>query len=83
VPGILDASAAMEIAQKMMMHPKELLRQSDKKHIFTHIQWNMRGYYLEVGMPSDEYSWMYADEIRASTALPTAFRQFWEGVEDV
>jgi hypothetical protein len=37
------------IAQNWGLHPKEILRQVERKHIFTHVQWNMRGFYMEVG----------------------------------
>ena len=78
VPGILDTAAALAALEAMGLRPRELLRQVDRKHIFTHIRWNMRGFYLEVSQPGGGFVWQTADEIRESAALPTAFRQFWE-----
>ena len=78
VTGRLEATQAIEAAQVLGFRPVEILRQADKKHIFTHIQWNMRGFYMETAEICDEFVWMTADEIEKSAALPTAFRQFWE-----
>ena len=63
--------------------PKEVLREVNRKHIFTHIQWNMKGIYLEVAERSGTFQWLSADEINAQAALPTAFRQFWEEERNV
>ena len=56
----------------------DVLRQREKKHIFTHITWKMRGFYLEVGEKGRDFSWFSAEEIEKTAALPTAYRQFWE-----
>ena len=57
---------------------KDIRRETEKKHIFTHIQWNMKGIYLEVQEPAGPYTWLTAAQVREDAALPTAFRQFWE-----
>ena len=66
----------------MGLHPRELLRQVERKHIFTHIQWNMKGIYLEVAEPAGSFQWFTAEQINTQAALPTAFRQFWELEEE-
>ena len=78
VSGKLDVPAALQALQDMGVKPRELKRQVDKHHIFTHIQWNMRGYYLEVAEPADGFIWRTAQQLQTEAALPTAFRQFWE-----
>lgn len=78
VTGKLDLSQALSAAEQFGVRPRNLLRQTEKKHIFTHIQWNLRGYYIEVAEESDRFSWFSADQLRAQAALPTAFRQFLE-----
>lgn len=76
-PGILELDDALAAVEKMGLRVREVYRQADKKHIFTHIQWNMRGYYLEVAGLNDTFTWLPRDEIEKTAALPTAFRQFW------
>ncbi len=46
---------------------------------FHHIQWNMKGIYLEVAEASGGFSWFTAEQIDAQAALPTAFRLFLGG----
>lgn len=78
VTGKLDLSQALSAAEQFGVRPQNLLRQTEKKHIFTHIQWNLRGYYLEAAEKADCFQWFTADQLRAQAALPTAFRQFLE-----
>ena len=83
VPGKLDTAEAMEAAQQLGLRPVEIFRSLDRKHIFTHIQWQMRGYFLEVTECTEGLTWLTAEEIRRDAALPTAFRQFWEEIDHV
>ena len=79
----LETTEALASVEKMGLRPRELLRSVERKHIFTHIRWEMRGIYMEVSEPSGDFTWLTAEEINASAALPTAFRQFWEEIEHV
>ena len=78
VPGHLDAQAALDAVEQMGLKPRQLLRQVKRNHIFTHIQWDMVGTYLEVTAPEGDFTWLSGAQINANAALPTAFRQFWE-----
>ena len=78
LPGDLDTEQALNALRAWGLHPRELFRESRKTHIFTHIQWNMKGIYLEVDSPGGGFQWMTPEEINTQAALPTAFRQFWE-----
>ena len=70
--------AALDAVTAMGLHPREILREVEKTHIFTHIQWNMKGIYLEVAETGGSFLWFTEEEINLQAALPTAFRQFWE-----
>ena len=78
VPGKLDLPAALACIRQKGLEPKNITKQAERKHIFTHIQWNMRGLYLEVTQPVGSFTWMTSRQIFREAALPTAFRQFWE-----
>ena len=75
VAGILELTQAM---QALDVPVKEVYRQVEKSHIFTHIEWKMRGYYLEVTRQDERFTWLTAEQIVSDAALPTAYRQFWE-----
>ena len=79
VAGRLEAAEAVALAESWSLRVRQVRRQTEKKHIFTHIVWNMRGFYLEVGDTGGAFTWMSAGEIETNAALPTAYRQLWEG----
>ena len=83
VPGKLSLTEAIDEVEKADVKIKDILRQVEKKHIFTHIEWHMSGIYVEVKEQSGDFVWMHKDRIREETAIPTAFRQFWEEIEHV
>jgi len=78
VTGRLDAQGALDAAAHLGLHPRALTRQVERRHIFTHIRWDMLGYYIEVDTPEGDFRWFTGEQIEAEAALPTAFRQFWE-----
>lgn len=78
VSGHLDTAQALAAAENMGVQPKELFREVSRKHIFTHIQWNMKGIYLEAANMAGRFQWFTEEQINTQAALPTAFRLFWE-----
>ena len=83
VSGKLETVDALEKAREMGLRPREIIKQIERKHIFTHIIWKMRGIYLEVAEEAGDFSWLTTQEIREDAALPTAFLQFWEEADHV
>ena len=83
VPGKLSTAEAVEQLDARGLRIRDIRKQTERKHIFTHICWEMRGLFLEVTEPAGEFIWMTAEQIEKEAALPTAFRQFWEEREDV
>ena len=83
ITGKLELNAALVKVESMGIKPKEILRTVERKHIFTHIEWRMRGIYIEVADKNSAFTWMTAEQIEGDVALPTAFRQFWEETRDV
>ena len=77
VKGKLDTPSALAAIEEMGLKPREITRIVEKEHIFTHIQWDMRGIYVEVKQTNDRFLWFTADQIEEAAALPTAFRQFF------
>jgi len=46
------------------------------KHIFTHVEWHMTGYYIELNNQPEEITWVSPSDLRDTYALPSAFRAF-------
>lgn len=78
VEGHLDAQQALDQLTAWGAHPRELLKMVEKLHIFTHVQWNLRGFYVECDGRPEMFTWVTREKLEAELALPTAFRQFWE-----
>lgn len=48
----------------------------DAKHVFTHIDWYMKGYRVSITQPTDRFLWVSPEELSRTYALPTAFKPF-------
>ena len=60
------------------LHVGDIYKTVERKHIFTHVQWHMRGVYAEVRNMTAQFQWMTERQIQQEIALPTAFRLFWD-----
>ena len=78
ISGHKDTAEALTAAAVMGLKPRDIRKEIYRKHIFTHIIWNMKGIYLEVAECSGNFRWLTEEEINTQAALPTAFRMFWE-----
>ena len=83
VSGILETAAAVAEVERLGVKIKNITRQVEKKHIFTHVEWYMSGIYMEAKTQNDSFVWLSAEQINSEAALPTAFRQFWEEIDYV
>ena len=81
--GLLEPQEALETLSGWGLKPVQLEKSIGRKHIFTHIVWEMRGIYAQVREKTSEFVWMSPEEINTHAALPTAFRLFWEETEYV
>ena len=78
--GHFSAEEAVAWAEAKGLHPRNVERSIERHHIFTHIRWDMRGWFLEVNEPAGAFTWLTLEEIDEQAALPTAFRQFREEI---
>ncbi len=54
----------------------QLLSLRPAKHIFTHIEWHMTGYYAACSAPAGGFTWATLPQLREDYTLPSAFRSF-------
>lgn len=74
--GLLSPQQALDCAASWQVQPRELVRQLEKRHIFTHIEWDMRGYEIRCANEDTRFVWADRARFARDIALPTAFRQF-------
>ena len=76
----LDLNAVIYKVEELGGSVSKIDRQVERKHIFTHIEWHMRGYFLELREELPQFTWMSKQQIREQAALPTAFRIFFDEI---
>ncbi len=78
----LNTQAIIDQVEQYGLKAKDIKLQVERKHIFTHIEWDMRGVYVEVAACEGDFVWMTAKQIETQAALPTAFRLFRDELEN-
>ncbi len=72
--GHLDPQEGLDLAASWGVKPRQLLAQTQRTHVFTHINWVMRVFSVECDAMAGDFIWASASELEAQYALPTAFR---------
>ena len=75
LPESLDEAGALLALAQMGLSAESIAPAGSAKHIFTHIEWDMKGYFAEVSGENDDLIWADADAFGA-LALPTAFKKY-------
>lgn len=74
-----------QILNKFGILKSEITTLEKGKHIFTHIQWNIEGFFVEaaeIKENSNDFIWVSQDELIKNYAVPTAFKKILEqGIE--
>lgn len=83
VSGKLDVSQALLVVEQYGLKIENIDKLVEKKHIFTHVEWDMYGVYVDVKECAGSFTWFTQAQLHREAALPTAFRQFWEDTENV
>ncbi len=77
VLGRESAASAMRTAEEWGCKPILLKKEMTRKHIFSHVQWEMTCFFMECEREATQFEWICDSEINKRIPLPTAFRQFW------
>ena len=75
VLGSLDESGAAITLAQWGLSVRHIEPIGTAKHIFTHIEWQMKGYFVEVEGESDAFRRVTREELD-TLAIPTAFKKF-------
>ncbi len=77
--GVLDAPEGEENgAGAARSRVLELERIPDAKHIFSHVEWHMKGYHLQLSEPqeTDGLIWATREELQELYSVPSAFEAY-------
>ena len=75
VQGHVDATQVLDTIANWGAQPQAVLKVAQKKHVFTHIVWNLSCFFVECGCESPQFVWATQQELSARYALPTAFKK--------
>ena len=79
--GELDVAGASAVAEDWGLTPKRWESRLTAKHIFTHVEWHMTGYTLEVaGEGPADFVWVDRAELEGR-AVPSAFGRYYTEAE--
>ena len=76
LPGWLEPQGALDQAAAWGLRPRGLEKQVERTHVFTHVQWEMRCYYVNCIAQVEDFIWADEAALEGQYALPTAFRMF-------
>lgn len=74
--GALDKAGAARLLARQGVAVTKIKQSARKKHIFTHIEWDMSGYLVDCENMPSAFVWMPKDRLISDIALPSAFRSF-------
>lgn len=84
LPGQLDQWKVLDtLLVEMKLLGTKMGALPKARHIFTHVEWQMTGWRVEVsgpGQPESGLVWVRPEELREEYALPSAFRVYTGGV---
>ncbi len=56
--------------------PEDLRPCGEGKHLFSHIEWRMKGFFAECRKAAEDFVWVTEGQIREKYAIPSAFAAF-------
>ena len=82
-PGYPDEAQARAYLESLGLTVRTLSPLPDAKHIFTHIEWHMRGWLADVERDAREnaFTWMTREAIHGEAAVPSAYRACMEAID--
>ena len=64
-----------QVLEQWQIQFKNLHLKKHAKHIFTHIEWNMVVYEVEVKNKNKQWTWVTEKQMEKEYPLPTAFKK--------
>ncbi len=75
-PALVGAFEASRLAELGIPPETPVRRILSARHVFTHLEWEMQGYLVELEQPAAGFEWVAREELETRVSLPSAFRAF-------
>ncbi len=83
--GKLSPEEALSFLKEQGLNPLRIRPLAEAKHIFSHIEWHMRGYAVLIEEPTQEsgaYLFVEAQDAIERYAVPSAFAAYWNAIRE-
>ena len=80
IPNLYQEKEVMQLLKKWNLSVSKIKFLGEYKHIFTHIDWKMYGYEVQVKESNEQFLWVQREKIEKKYAIPTAFKQFLKDI---
>ena len=74
--GFLTEQEVRSTAEAWGMQVVKITFLKEAMHVFTHLDWLMKGYLVRVAYPAGVFLWATPEQLQEQYALPTAFKPF-------
>lgn len=81
-PNIIKEELVEKVIQNWNLKEKAKKKIGEHKHVFSHIEWNMVGYQIEVERENTDFIWVSMEELNTRYPIPTAFQYFKEKIKE-
>ena len=78
--GDFSPQQLLELAEQLGAAPVRLEQILRRRHIFSHVEWDMQGAVIACAEEAEGFSWVDADALRDEVALPSAFKIFFDKI---
>ncbi len=75
VLGKLEEKEINQLLETWKLKGKTIVRKGEKKHIFSHVEWHMFVYQIEVIKENTSFLWVDEEMLEKQYAMPTAFQK--------
>lgn len=79
IEGFLETQEAADYVSNLGLEPISVEKVIQYTHIFTHVEWHMKAYYIRCRKQITDFLWVSKQDFASAYALPTAFRVFIKG----
>lgn len=80
--GHLSPQEARSFLEEEGFSPEDVIPCGRAKHVFTHLEWHMAGYFVPCREMREDLVWKTPETIEGEYALPGAFRYFKEKMKE-
>ncbi len=75
IEGYLAEEEVLQQVKDWGCQPKECKEEGGQKHVFSHIEWDMKCYSVTCKKESKDFVWVNSEQLEKEISLPTAFRK--------